>query len=169
MNCSRFLRVFAAWSIVSIVVLPLFAGQPGNELGRLKPLTGGEWVCTSWDGEKPKHEQILCWDMILEQNAIRETVEKPEIGFSREGFMYWDGERQRVVSLIITNNGFVGHAEISWEGDKIVMLGKLVVSDGRTMNTKETFELISDGKLRSVSYNPTEDGWVQRHVLEYER
>ena len=78
MNCSRFLSVFAVWPILSIVALPSFAGQTGNGLDRFKPLTGGEWVCTSWDGERPEHKQIVCWDMILGENAIRETMEKPD-------------------------------------------------------------------------------------------
>ena len=50
--------------------------------------------------------------MVLAGNAIRETMEKPGIGFFREGLFYWDAERRQYVSIIVTNNGFLGHAGV---------------------------------------------------------
>jgi hypothetical protein len=83
------------------------------------------------------------------------------------GFFYWDGERQQLISLIVTNNGLLGHANVSWDDGKIVLLGKMVGPDGTTMKQKETFELLSDERLRFISYTPSDTGWVQRRVLEY--
>lgn len=143
--------------------------QSAGPLEHLRALVGGTWVCTSWDGEEPRHSQTFRLEPILDGNGLRETMEKPEINFSREVLYYWDPEREQTVSLTLTNNGFLGYATISWEEDRIVMLVKLVGPDGRSMEQKETMELLSTVSLRSVSYVQTEDGWRQRHVLEYER
>ena len=169
MKQSGLWQALVVFAFVLIVAVPSLAQRDENPLDRLEPLAGKDWVCTSWDGEKPKQKQTLRWDVILGGYAIREKMEKPEIDFCREGFFYWDGERQRIVSLVITNNGLIGHADMSWEDGKFVLRGRMVANGGRSMKTKESYELVSDKKLINVSYNPTDDGWVQRHVLEYER
>lgn len=143
--------------------------RSGDPLDHLLPLVGGTWVCTSWDGTEPRHRQTFRWESILDGHGIRETMEIREIGFSREALFYWDQERSRVASLTMTNNGFLGHATISWEEDRIVILGRILGPDGGSMEQKESLELLSSGILRAVSYEPTASGWRERHVLEYER
>ena len=73
-----------------------------------------------------------------------------------------------MASLVITNNGLLGHALVSWEGRKSVWVGRIVGAAG-SMEQKETLELLAPDHLRIISYTPSEEGWVQRHVLDYTR
>ena len=163
------LRICVSLSLFLGLVMTSVAEERPNDLSRLDPLIGGEWVCVSWDGEAPKHQQVLRWEKILGGDAIRETMEKPEIDFCREGLIYWDSEQECVASLVITNNGLRGQATVSWEEGKSTWIGKVAGPTGRNMKQKETLEILAADRLRLVSFNPTDEGWVQRHVLEYAR
>ena len=159
--------------VVSVSVLlwsvEPFARESSSPLAPLQSLGGKSWICVSWDGEKPKHRQTVRWEWILNGNAIREVMEKLEIGFRREGMLFWDGTLQQIRYLAVPNNGFSGHAAISWDAGVIVSLGKTVASDGGSMEQRETYELLLQVRLQFISYLlPSDDGWVQRHILEYQ-
>lgn len=163
----RSLRACAVLTAMLAGSMTSLAQEPNDILSQFDPLLGKTWICRSWDGADAEQERIIHWEMILDGNAIRETVEVPEIGFRREGLIYWDPEREEVVRLIVTNNGLLGHETVSTENGKIVFHGKMIEAQGDRMGQGETYEYLSDGTLRFISYVPADGDWRQRHILEY--
>jgi hypothetical protein len=167
MNCHPSLSLAGAMLTVTVLAGPTPGQELADPLQMLAPLLGKTWVGHYVDSPADQHlTHIVRWEAALDGQAVRQTKEVPELGFSLESFYYWDWERKEVVFLTLTSRGFNSHGVAHSERGSIIMLGLNLGSDS-AREFKLRFDLLPGDRLRDRFFLKQDDGWEQRHLIEY--
>jgi Tol biopolymer transport system component len=161
--------VFAAIAVTGVaadssVADSLAAGELYEPLRVLGPLLNTDWV--GWFTEGPEVDHICRWEPAVDGRAVRYTKRVPEMGFSIEGFYYWDPAGEEIGFTHLTSNGFVSRGTVSTEGNQIVLTGTSA-SEERSTEFKMTFEVTPDGRLHDRFYSRSGEGWRPGHHIVY--
>jgi hypothetical protein len=152
-----------------LFVFHLYSGEQthAEKLGILEPLVGKTWVgeMKSPDG-KTVSRISLRYESLWNGAAVKVSRSNPERKSFSEGYYYWDNEGEKIGFFSVNNIGGPVKADVSTEDGKVCLKGSVTIN-GKTFDFKNTFELLSDGKMIDRWYQNASGTWNAGHVIEF--
>lgn len=112
-------------------------------------------------GEDPYKFTLLWYG-----NAIKFTESTPGKNANSEGYYYWDRQENKIAVMIINEKGIYQKGFVTLEEGFITIKGTISFPE-RTFEYKNTFEIISEGKMIDRWYQNAFGPWMAGHVLEF--
>jgi len=110
--------------------------EPNPKLSWFKPLLGKTWRGTLPGGAVDVHR----FELILNGQVVRTIHSVNDGAYAGEALVYWDAEKQSIVSHYVTTGGFYTSATIRFENGAML---SHILADGRL---QEKTEQLKDGQ-----------------------
>jgi cyclase len=143
------------------------AQELNENLKLLQPIVNIQWQgkMKSPDG-KNEFTTRREWRAIMNGSVVKYTSTVKELGFSSEGFYYWDPIKKEIALFEISSNrGNFQRGHVEMENGAIVTAGTITFPD-RELEFRNTFEVTSDGGLLDTWFRFENGRWLPGHSLE---
>ena len=160
-------------SVISILILiisflhsGMLAQSVNENLKILEPLL------KQWEGELKSPDGSESWQtyykftLLWDGNAIKFTGSTPGKNANSEGYYYWDRQEKKIAVMIINEKGIYQKGFVTLEEGFITIKGTISFPE-RTFEYKNTFEIISEGKMIDRWYQNAFGPWMAGHVIEF--
>lgn len=157
---------------VSFVLIMLTFQKTGfcqnieKELAIFNNYINKDWVGHYVDSEDSIYKHYIRWTFDKKNKAVIETKNVPELGYYQKTSYYWNWAEKQLAFISSNNKEMISSGVVQFEGDKILLEGKIFSNKGYSP-FKKTFFIDSDGKLVDEFYRKKGETWQQGHVITY--
>lgn len=133
--------------LLAVVLSVLGASAPAEPNPRLawfKPLLGKTWRGTLPGGAVDVHR----FELILNGQVVRTLHSVNDGSYAGEALVYWDEEKQSIVSHYVTTGGFYTSATIRFENGAMLSHEVVHGNAGGIREIKAQARILTDGRLQ---------------------
>jgi hypothetical protein len=156
--------MLAALAVIALTT-PVQSQALDDHLKIFAPLIGPSWEGHFEDTSESRPTIMMSLESALEGKVVR--LLSGGGGMTRENLYYWDPEKKQICYVALTSNGWVSTGTAYGDGALIVTVGRQIGPDGTPRETKNTWEVTTDGKAIARGYRMENGEWKTGHVIIY--
>jgi len=130
--------------------------EPNPKLSWFKPLLGKTWRGTLPGGAVDVHR----FELILNGQVVRTIHSVNDGAYAGEALVYWDAEKQSIVSHYVTTGGFYTSATIRFENGAMLSHEVVHGNAGGIREIRAEARILADGRLQVKTEQLKDGQWT---------